>query len=88
MERPADMTGSALIVETSRDRNRVRIGFNHRVQCRIERLNAIQIAKHEIPARELAVCHGRLQLRNRRFYKWKTASAKRAVFKERGEAAA
>src|SRR5260370_27211252 len=87
MERPADVPGLPFVVQARRDRNRVWISFNHRVQCRIKRLNAVEIAKHEIVACELAICHRGLQLRNRCFDKRETASTKRGVFKEREKAA-
>src|SRR5437016_11377691 len=87
MKRSADVTGFTFIVEAIGDRNRVWIGLNHRVQCRIELLNTIQITSHQIVRRELAVRHRGLQLRNCRFDKRETASTKRGAFEERVKAA-
>ena len=85
MKRSADVTGFTFIVEAIGNRNRISVGLNHRMQCRIELLNPIQITSHQIVRRELAVRHRRLQLRNRRFNKLETASGKNAVFEECSE---
>src|SRR5260370_40167908 len=81
------MTGTALIVETSRDRNRVRVGFDHCVKRRIQLLNAVEVTQDQVSARKLAVGHGGLELWDRRFNKRKAASAKRSLFEQWGEPA-
>ena len=80
MERTADVTGFALVVQAGRNRDRVRIRFDHRVQSRVQLLNPIEITLDEIFCGELASRHCRLQLRNRRLNKRKIASGKRTVF--------
>src|SRR2546422_1249014 len=72
-----DMTSAPLVIETGRDRNGVRIGFDDRMQCGIELLYAVQITEDKFARGDLACGHCCLQLRNRLLNKLKTASGDR-----------
>src|SRR6266481_10199376 len=57
MERTADMSRPAFVIELGGDRNRIRICFDNRMQQRIERLDATNVPLRQVPARELAGRH-------------------------------
>ena len=54
MQRSADVTGFALVIETGCNRDRIGVRFDHRVQRRIQLLDAIQITSGPDPLRSVA----------------------------------
>src|SRR5438874_10049362 len=73
MERTTNLSSAAFVIEPCGDRDRIRIQLNHRVQQRIERLDASDVILRQFPARQLAGRHGTLKLGNTLFNKVKTA---------------
>src|SRR4030095_4334958 len=82
MQRSAHVTTFSLLIEIVRDRNRVDVGFNHRVERRIKLLNAVEITLHQVFGSDLAGSHRGLELKNAFLDKRKITSRERVRFKE------
>lgn len=66
MERPPDLVGLALGIQTLSDRQGVRIRLDHRMEKRIQARDLIEIICRQLRAGQRPGIHERLQLRNRR----------------------